>query len=80
MMFGFLISVFCVLPLNNFAEATPPKYNKDFASNLFDWVLKPKDFWVDNDKTLRENIVSLFYPGGDGTKNLIYQVIRDLTL
>lgn len=80
MMFGFLISVFCVLPLNNFAEATPPKYNKDFASNLFDWVLKPKDFWVDKDKTLRENIVSLFYPGGDGTKNLIYQVIRDLTL
>lgn len=79
-MFGFLISVFCILPLNNFTEATPPTYTKDFSSNLFDWVLKPKDFWVYKNQTLRENIVSLFYPGGSETENRIYQVIRNMTL
>lgn len=79
---GFLLLIFCVLPLNNFTEAMPPKYTEDFSSSLLnnDWVIKPERFGVDKDQTLRKNIVNLFYPGGSDSQNWIYQVIRGMTL
>ena len=43
---SFLILIACVLPLNNFTEATPPKYTEDFSSSLYndDFVLDPEDY------------------------------------
>ena len=63
-MFSLLIVVGCVLPMNNIVEATPPKYVDDFSSHLTDngWLKDPRDFNVSKDKTLRENVVALFYP------------------
>ena len=79
---SFLILVFCVLPLMNYTEATPPKYTENFSSSLVnnDWVIKPERFGIKKDQTLRENIVNLFYPGGSDARNQIYQVIRNMTL
>jgi len=77
-----LILVFCVLPLNNFTEATPPRYTEDFTTSLSNgWrVLSLQRFGIDKNNTLRENIVNLFYPGGSDARNQIYQVIRNMTL
>lgn len=80
-----LLSVLgCILPLNTFADSnTAPKYNDDFASYLEKdgWVLNPKEkFGVEKDKTLRENVVALFYPNTTKDWNAIYNVIRDITL
>jgi hypothetical protein len=49
-------------------DAAPPKYEDNFASNLKKdgWVLNPEDrFNVSKDQTLRENIVSVFYPSDE---------------
>lgn len=80
---SFLVLISCVLPLNNFTEATPPKFAKDFTSylTLWGWLLDPDDFWVSQDNTLRDNVVALFYPWGTANNtNAIYNVIRGLTL
>ncbi len=74
-----LVIIWFSLSLNTFVEAAPPKYDKDFTSHLKNYVLNPDKFWVDSDKTLRENILSLFYPSTYG-QNSIYKVIRDITL
>ena len=54
----------CILPLSNFTEATAPKYEDQFAGDLkkWWWVLDPENFGVESDQTLRQNIISLFYP------------------
>jgi len=81
-----LVTVFlllwCLLPLNNLVDAAPPKYEDNFASNLKNgWVLNPEErFEVSKDQTLRENIVSVFYPSDENKWNSIYNVIRDITL
>jgi len=79
--FWLLIAVWCVCPWHNFVEATPPKYNLDFASHLKKegWVLKSERFWVSTDKTLRENIVEFFYPRYNWV-SAIYDVLRGITL
>ena len=76
----FLI-LWCMLPLNNIVDAAPPKYERDFASDLKqdNWVYDPGNFDVKENQTLRENIVSLFYPSENGWNN-IYHIIRDITL
>ena len=78
----FLILISWVLPLNNFAEATPPKYADDFSDPLItgNWLINPERYGVSKDKTLRQNIVALFYPSRQDSWNLIYKVIRDMTL
>lgn len=78
---GFVL-LWCVFPLNNLVNAAAPKYEKDFASYLKkdEWVYNPNRFKVDEDNTLRENIVSLFYPSERDKGNSIYKVIRDITL
>ena len=83
---SFLILIVCILPLNNFTEATPPKYDTEFTSDLTSngWLISPKNYGVSKDRTLRQNIVALFYPSdpsitGDYA-NAIYKVIRDMTL
>ena len=36
--------------------------------------------WVGKNRTLRQNIFDLFYPGDDKWKNQIFKVVRDVTL
>ena len=87
-----LFIIWCIHPLYNFAEATPPKYDQDYASLLKKdgRVLNPAKFGVELEKegesgkkrevTLRENIVSLFYPRYDWKTSAIYWVLRGITL
>lgn len=62
--FSLLVIVGCILPMNNFAEAVPPKYTSDFSSHLTNskWLIDPTNYNISKDKTLRENVVALFYP------------------
>ena len=67
-------------PLQNPVFAAPPTYDNDFKNGLVDWnrVLDP---WsVSKDKTLRQNIVELFYPNDWDGWNRIFNVLRDMTL
>ena len=61
---GLFILFGCILPINNFSEATPPKYVDDFSSKLTTggWIINPENYGVSKDKTLRQNVVALFYP------------------
>ena len=65
-------------PINT--EAAAPRYEKDFSSQLGDYTLKPSNFWVDSDKTLRQNISNMFYPRDWSDTSVIYLVLRDITL
>lgn len=78
-----LFMIWCIHPLHNFVNAEPPKFDQDFASHLKedDWVLNPDDFGVDEEnKTFRENIISLFYPSNSWEASAIYKVLRGITL
>lgn len=58
-----------------------PQYERDFANQLTDgwWVLDNKE--VDKGRTLRQNVITLFYPSELWDKNnALYRVIRDITL
>lgn len=78
-----LVFISLMLPLWSFVNADrPPQYEKEFSSDLtkWNWVLKPSRFWIDKDKTLRENIVEIFYPRDLGATSHIYEVLRWITL
>ena len=77
---GFVL-LWCVFPLNNLVNADAPKYEDNYAAGLKqdNWVYNPDNFNVNAKKTLRWNIVSLFYPS-ERWENNIYHVIRDITL
>ena len=79
---GLFILFGCILPINNFSEATPPKYVDDFSSKLTTggWIINPENYGVSKDKTLRQNVVALFYPSDQDAWNAIYKVIRDMVL
>ena len=74
-----LVVLWISLSLNNFVNAASPKYEEDFASHLWWFVKKPWDVWVDENNTVRENIIALFYPSRYWANN-IYKVIRGITL
>lgn len=84
--FWLLILAGCVFPMANQTIASnAPVYLTDFANNLMKgqdkWVIDPGSrFQVDKDKTLKQNIVALFYPSTSGGGNAIYHVIREMTL
>lgn len=84
--FASLIILWWVVhPLFNSAEAVAPKYQEDFAAQLTgkNHVLDPNRLWVNEEKTLRENVMSLFYPGADYNdkeQNRIYHIIRNISL
>ena len=55
-----------------------PQYGPDFEKQLVDgWWVIDKD--VSRDRTLRENVIELFYPS-ENWGNVLYHVIRDITL
>jgi hypothetical protein len=71
--------------MNQTIASNAPQYGKDYADNLMKgqdkWVIDPSSrFQVSKDKTLKANIVALFYPSTSGGGNAIYQVIKDMTL
>ena len=85
----FLIGLFIILwwfiSSTASVEAVAPTYEENFSSELGDYVLKSSKFNVDpNKKSLKRNIVSLFYPVDLGTTwseaSKIYQIIRGITL
>ena len=76
---GLLAVVWFSLVSPNYAEAVPPKYDQDFTSELDDYVIKPSKFNVDSNKTLRNNIIELFYPS-EQWNNHIYKLIRNISL
>ena len=75
-----LVILWWVIYTPNIVDAAPPKYEQNFSSNLNDYVLSSSRFWVKSDKTLRENIKSMFYANTGGEDSAIYSVIRDMTL
>lgn len=74
----------CLHPMNNQAEARAPKFGEFVSEVTWDWDTDSYVYTiscVSKDKTLRENIVCLFYPQSrDAGGNVIYKVIRDMTL
>ena len=77
-----LLLIWCILPLGSRIEAAPPK-----VSNYIKWVENSKDVVtrskakVESTKSLRDNIIKLFYPdSGGGTTSMIYPIIRDISL
>lgn len=89
-LFASLLIIWCIHPLYNSVEATPPKYKQDFTSHLESgWVLDPDNFGVrveaeidgtNREFTLRQNIVSLFYPRNGWETSAIYDILRGITL
>lgn len=81
--FWLLIMVGCALPILNqsYAATHAPNYERDFVKDLTEEnrQLNPDWFKVSADRTLRENIIELFYPSRHGW-NAIYNVIRGMTL
>ena len=56
-----------------------PSFDSNVADKLTDdWSVLKKD--VDKDKTLRQNIINLFYPTWNDSWNEIFKVIRWITL
>ncbi len=80
--FWLLVSMTFVFPMVNQTYAgNAPKFEKNYAKGLTNpkWQIDPSKVKVSSDKTLSENIVQLFYPSRYG-ENVIYNVIRDITL
>lgn len=76
---GLLVISWLSFVCPNYAEAVPPKYDQNFTSELGDYVIKPSKFNVNSEKTLRDNIIELFYPS-ERWNNYIYVLIRNITL
>ena len=75
--FALLVVVGLIIPLKQQTFWANPDY--DSYLGWLKWYVYDTD-GVDKDKTLKENIVALFYPNpGDGG-NRIFKVIRDMTL
>ena len=65
----------------NFTEAAAaPEYQAGFGSFLDDYVIKKTKVWVDKNKSLGENIKTMFYPATWGEDSAMYTVIRGMTL
>ena len=85
-LFAVLFIIWCIHPLYNVVDAVgsnAPKYEEDFAAKLKEgkYVLNPQErFSVGSGKTLRQNIVELFYLNVTKDGNYIYKVIRGITL
>ena len=85
-LFGLLLSVWCILPSKNEVLATPaPNFKDDFASQLTNekerYLLNPSDFCISSAGTLRDNVTALFYPSSKSEcTNAIYKLIRDIAL
>ena len=86
LVFWLLILAGVLFPIVNKTIATnAPDFTNNFANPLMKnenkWVFDPGSrFNVDKDRTLAQNIVSLFYPSTFDWWNAIYKVIRDMTL
>ena len=85
LLFGLLLSIWLILPLNNSVHANrAPNFNTDFVSQFTNekerYLLNPSNFGVDSNKTLRENIIALFYPSNNDSWNAIYKLIRGIAL
>lgn len=69
-----------VLYIPNFTEAAAaPIFKQGFSSLIDDYVIKQSKVWVDKEKSLGDNIKSMFYPKTWG-ESVMYEVIRDMTL
>lgn len=77
---GLLIILGGVFCFPNQSEASALQYKRDFSSHLDDYVIKPTDYWVNSEKTFRENILQLFYPSKMGNSSAIYDIIKWVTL
>lgn len=93
--FGALFLLWCIIPFWNVSDAwwldflfwggggKLPQFERDFTDQLTaGWYVLDKP-WVQKSNTLRENIMYLFYPGtiqNDGGSNVLYIVIRNITL
>lgn len=76
-----IVFIWCfVIWSQNVAFGEPPSFDRNVSDQLIkDWsVLKSE--WVSTKKSLRENVISLFYPTGDDSWNEIFKVIRGITL
>jgi len=85
--------VFLCIPLSSkvYAESVP-NFQDDFVKQLTfsnsdneeeekeKFVINPGKFNIDKDKTLRQNIIELFYPSKSTSWNAIYSLIRSITL
>ena len=76
---GLLAILWFSSSLNNFVEAAPPEFNKDFTDHLGDYVINPDKYQVTSEQNFRKNIINLFYPSVYGP-NSIYTIIRGATL
>ena len=59
-------------------DAAPLQFERDFTSQLKDYVIKPSKYGVEPEYTFHKNILHLFYPQNDGTR--IYNIIKWITL
>ena len=75
--FSIIVAIGIVFPLWLCQARGLPSYEKDFTSSLKWWVY---NYSVDKNKSLRENIIYLFYPRGWGNTSALYEIIRDITL
>ena len=70
------------LIFHNQVIARAPEFKEDFSSYLTksgSYVINNSN--ISSENSLRKNIEALFYPWGDGEdENMIFKVIRDLTL
>ena len=64
-------SAFC---LPDRVDAAALQFERDFTSQLKDYVISPSDHGVNTKDTFKENILHLFYPQSYGTK--IYNIIK----
>lgn len=80
--FGLLVIMGSLAPLHNVTFSAPPTFETDFTSELTKgWrVIGGEKMWVDKDKTLRQNILELFYPSTSRDGWRIYSVVRTALL
>lgn len=73
-----LLLVVCVIPFKQQAFGANLTFDDDYLDHLDGVVI---DKWnVDKDKTLKDNVIELFYPNKSDSWNRIFKVIRDMTL
>ena len=79
--FALLVVFGSVLPFKQEVYGSAPSYDKYVKSvDGFVYTTWEGDNKVSKDKTLRENILELFYPSSGEGWNRIFRVIRDMTL
>ena len=85
-LFLLFLLVGLVMPINNYTEATPPSWQRDFVDPLH-WGGEDEAWYfvtfpcISKDNTLRDNIACLFYPDWRNSNgNFVYNLVRDMTL